>query len=108
MNCATAEEILNELNESSLDSILHDMLEAALRYVGLRGRWYLATSEGRLEIDSERTRAHNAFIDACNIMSRNQRKNGEDNTWRAKLSDDRKVVGDFACYLVAIIGVRAR
>jgi hypothetical protein len=35
-------------------------------------------------------------------------KAGLDNEWRRLLGDDRKVIGDFACFLVAHLGVLAR
>ena len=56
----------------------------------------------------ERRSAHNVFIDACNIMSRNMIKNGEDASWRKELGDDRKVIGDFACYISFVLGIKAR
>jgi len=59
-------------------------------------------------MDQRRTLAHNAFIDACNIMSRNMGKNDEDNSWRAALGEDRKVIGDFACYIHCFLGLEAR
>ena len=83
-------------------------MAAAVRYAGIRAKWCLESADGRRGMDTERTRAHDAFIDSCNILSRNQAKNGEDNTWRAKLGDDRKVIGDFACYVHCILGIGAR
>ena len=59
-------------------------------------------------MDPERTRAHNALIDCCNILSRNMRTAGEDNSWRVALGDDRKAIGDFACLLHCLLGISAR
>ena len=53
----------------------------------------------RNAIDDERTRSHNAFIDNCNILSRNMGKSNEDNSWRSKLVEGRVAIGDFACFL---------
>jgi hypothetical protein len=33
---------------------------------------------------------------------------GESNGWRAEIGTDRKEIGDFACLLHAVIGIRAR
>lgn len=33
--------------------------------------------------------------------------NGEDITWRKTLGDDRKIIGDFACYVHCILGIQA-
>ncbi len=35
-------------------------------------------------------------------------KDGETIEWRAALGDDRKVIGDFACYVVLLVGLSAR
>jgi len=35
-------------------------------------------------------------------------KAGEDNSWRMKLGDDRKDLGDFACYLHCLLGILSR
>ena len=59
-------------------------------------------------MDGQRRAAHNAFIDACNAMSRAMHTAGFSNEWRAELTMDRKEIGDFACYMHCILGVRAR
>jgi hypothetical protein len=59
-------------------------------------------------MDPSRTTAHNAFIDECNILSRAMAAAGESNGWRAEIGTDRKEIGDFACLLHAVIGIRAR
>jgi len=35
-------------------------------------------------------------------------KNGEDASWRNELGDDRKTIGDFACFIAFSIGVMSR
>ena len=88
--------------------LLEDVLRAAIRYSQIRAEWMLMTVEERREVDARRTAAHNAFIDALNILSRAMKKAGQDNEWRRLLGDDRKEIGDFACFLVAHLGVLAR
>ena len=80
----------------------------AARYAGLRTTWLLVDREQRTLMDEERRSAHNVFIDSCNILSRNMIKQGEDATWRKELGDDRKVIGDFACYISFVLGIKAR
>lgn len=46
--------------------------------------------EERSAIYPVRTAAHDALIDARNILSRNMRKAGEDNEWYALMQHDRK------------------
>ncbi len=88
--------------------LLADVLRTAIRYSQIRAEWLLMTVEERHETDARRTAAHNAFIDALNILSRAMKKAGQDNEWRRLLGDDRKDLGDFACFLVAHLGVLAR
>ena len=84
------------------------LLRTAIRYSNMRVEWLLMTSAERLEVDRQRTAAHNAFIDAVNILSRAMGKAGQDNSWRQVLGDNRKDIGDFACFLVAHLGILAR
>lgn len=84
-----------------------ELFRKAVAYAHLRANWMLATREERLDMDQRRTLAHNAFIDACNILSRAMAAD-EDNSWRAVLGDDRKTIGDFACYLHCFLGIEGR
>ncbi len=52
--------------------------------------------------------AHNTLIDNCNILSRNMAKKSGDVSWREVLGDDRREIGDFACYLHCILGLSAK
>lgn len=108
MTHENARNVLEAIERSQLGDLRQQMLEAAVRYAGLRAAWALAAPDARTAMDADRTAAHNAFIDSCNIMSRNMAKHGEDNRWRAALGDDRKTIGDLACHLHALLGIRAR
>ena len=52
--------------------------------------WALASMAERRATDATRTKAHDSFINSCNILSRNMVKNGEEIDWRYELGDDRK------------------
>ena len=108
MEFGSARRILEKIEDSGIDELKTDLFKAAVRYAGIRASWFLATPEERRDQDRTRSIAHDRFIDACNILSRNMKRMGEDNTWREDLGSDRKEIGDFACYLTAILGVRAR
>ncbi len=90
------------------DHLRVQVLRTAIRYTNMRVEWFLMTTAERLAVDRQRTAAHDAVIDAVNILSRSMAKAGLDNEWRRLLGDDRKVIGDFACFLVAHLGVLAR
>jgi hypothetical protein len=85
-----------------------ELLLGAVRYARLRADWHLATSGDRREMEASRTTAHNALIDAANILARAMVKRGEDANWRRYLGDDRKIIGDWACFIHAYAGIQAR
>jgi len=58
-------------------------------------------------MERHRTATHDTLIDACDILSRNMKKSGEDASWRALLKE-RKEIGDFACYIHCVLGLAAR
>ena len=108
MDYTTAHRTLAAIEASRSATLVHQLLEGAARYARLRAQWWLSDATTRRELDAERTAAHNAFIDACNILSRKMAQDGEDNGWRETLTSDRREIGDFACLLTAILGLRAR
>jgi hypothetical protein len=79
----------------------HDLLLCAVRYARLRTDWRLAVVHERPAMDSARTAAHNALIDALNILSRAMVKAGENAMWRKQVGDDRQEIGDWACHVHA-------
>lgn len=85
-----------------------DLIERAVRYSRLRTDWELADAEGRADIDEPRRLAHNAFIDVCNILTRAMRQQGLDTAWREQLGEDRRRIGNFACFVHCILGLNAR
>lgn len=108
MNYKTAEIILKQIVTTKLEDLKNNLIQKAVKYARLRVDYQLTPVDSRNEIGSLRTIAHNAFIDSCNILSRDMADNDEDVTWRKMLGDDRKIIGDFACYLHCILGIHAR
>jgi hypothetical protein len=98
----------NMILDSKQNELRNDLFLKAMEYAQIRTQCNLASSEQRQGMEQRRTLAHNAFIDACNIMSRNMVKNDEDNSWRAELGDNRKAIGDLACYIHCFLGIEAR
>lgn len=85
-----------------------DLLTAAVKYSQSRAGWPLWDREKRMEEDSLRTTRHNHIIDSFNILARYLKNQGKPASWRDALGDDRKRIGDFACYLVFIGSMCAR
>jgi hypothetical protein len=108
MDINEASTVYKAIRKTSLVLLADDLVKAAIQYARFRTDWAVATVEGRKDMDTARSRAHEALIDACNILSRNMAKIGEDNRWRVVLGADRKEIGDFACYLHCLLGLQAR
>ncbi|MDX9734912.1 MAG: hypothetical protein RBU36_12355 [Thermoanaerobaculia bacterium] len=108
MELTEAREILERIERSTHKVLARQLVQAAVRYSGCRAEWDLADAAARAALDPARTAAHDAFIDACNILSRAMAAIGEDNSWRRAIGVERGEIGDFACLLHCVLGLRAR
>jgi len=84
------------------------LFRTAVDYARIRAEWQLSTLVERAAMDAERTGAHDAFIEACDVMGRSMGNESEDASWREELGYDRKEIGDFACYVTLILGLTSR
>lgn len=117
-NIITIEEsmaIYSEMVESISKCQLEDkmdfwnnFIEKSARYTYIRNQWETMSFEEQGEADSGRTAAHNSTISAINTLARIAQNEGVDNSWREKLGDDRKRIGDFACFVSYITGISNR
>lgn len=96
---------LNRMDEDIVE-LYQDMISRTVRYANIRAGWNILTREQKLEQDASRTSAHDAFIMPVNIIARTQGDTGA--AWRQRLSDERKRIGDFACYIALFEGIEAR
>ena len=102
----TAYQAFTVVQNSKLAELRKSLYKAAVHYATIRAEWEFQSIDDR--VDAARTIVHNRFIDSCNILSREQAKIGEDNSWRGAIGTDRKLIGDWACYLSCFIGIRNR
>jgi hypothetical protein len=107
-----ASQILDAINEcygkisaEDKEDYYKDMLEKAFKYSGIRCEWELMTGEERSEKDPYRTSVHNGFIISLNVLARLAELEGIDASWLGKLGENRKRIGDFACFLTYINGI---
>jgi hypothetical protein len=100
--------IFEKINSTKLQKLKEDLFESAVCYARIRTDWQFMSNEEKLANDDLRTRAHNTLIDACNILSREMIKVNEDASWRIELVNDRKEIGDFACYVHCFLGLASR
>lgn len=108
MDYAQAQLIFATIERASSTDLVHDLFAKAIDYAHIRAEYTLADLAEKTAMEDRRTRAHNAFIDSCNILSRDMSISGEDNSWRRNLGNDRKTIGDFACYVHCTWAIRAR
>ena len=103
--------IYRQIMEAELEDpygLRKDLIQRAIRYSRIRVDWSVSSRDIRDRMGGGRSAAHDAFIDACNILSRQMKAQRLDISWRAELGDDRLEIGDFACYIHCIQGLRAR
>lgn len=108
MEIASVHNIYLQIKNSKHQGLAESLLKSAVRYARIRVDWLLRDNEQRVDLEAERTSAHNAFISQCDILARNMANVGEDASWRCQIGTDRKAIGDFACLLHAVMGINAR
>ncbi len=108
MNWEKATKIAYEIGKSKQAEKRMEFFRKAADYARIRVDWQFSSPEDRLNMDDNRRRLHDAFIEVCDSMSRLMEAEGEDISWRAELGVDRKEIGDFACYIHLILGLVAR
>ena len=85
-----------------------DVYSLAVEYARIRTDWFFKTVEEKIENDKWRSISHNVFIEACNILSRNMNKLDMNTNWRLQMGQDRKEIGDFACYVHLFLSLEKR
>ena len=103
-------ESLDPNDEDSME-IWGEYLAAAVKYSGIRAGWNQLSREEKADTDDNRTACHNKVIFHLNILSRYLASKVKDTSWREELGDEkenRKKIGDFACYVALMEGLDAR
>lgn len=108
MTLEIAKKLFDDIGKTELHSLKNDLINYAVEYSRIRVDWFFAGELEKDEMEDLRTAKHNAFIDSCNILSREMIKAGEDASWRKVLGNDRITIGDFACFINLIIGIKVR
>ena len=104
---AMAESIRKCSLEDKMD-FWDDCMKSAADYTKIRNDWEFMSRAEKMDADSGRTVRHDGFITSLNVLSRVAEKEGVDNSWRKELGDNRKRLGDFACYISYITGISNR
>ena len=107
MEYSIALTIYKQISETKQKEVLNDLVLSAIEYARIRAEWYVSDKERRIEMNDSRRAAHNVLIDNCNILSRAMAKASENISWYEMLGEERVDIGDFACYLHCIMGIKA-
>ncbi len=94
--------------EPDKEQYYNDMLKAAFAYAAVRADWELYDNEEKMNRDKGRTAKHDGFIMAITILSRLMKAGGADIAWFERLGENRKRLGDFACFLTYMAGISNR
>ena len=62
----------------------------------------------RISEDDARSKKHDSVIIKFNMLAKYMEMQGWDSSWREKLGNERKRIGDFACYIEYVYGINAR
>lgn len=90
------------------NDFFNEMVKKACKYASVRCDWEFMSREEKMEADPGRTSKHNTFIDSLNVLSRLIKSDGIETPWREQLGDERKRIGDFACFVAYITGISNR
>ena len=100
--------IIEIVNDEEALELYNELIDDAIRYSQIRAKWINMNNDEKKNIDATRTCSHNALITDFNILSRYLKLKGKNTFWKEKLGDDRKLIGDFACYIVFINSIKSR
>ena len=85
-----------------------DFIVRSFKYTLVRCKWEFMEYQERIDADPGRTRMHDSLIDSIEILARLAAKEGMDTSWRDDLGNERKRLGDFACFVSYITGISNR
>lgn len=86
----------------------NQFIKACVDYTQSRGEWLTLTKEGRQEHDSYRTTKHEKVIFNLKIIKALIEEKSGNISWYDRFKEDRKRIGDFACYITYVYAINAR
>lgn len=86
----------------------NDFINSCVEYAEIRSTWLFLSREEKLEKDELRTAIHNTVIRNLSILKRMVENRNENIEWYNRFYDDRKRIGDFACYISYIYALCTR
>lgn len=109
-------DVLIEISQKDEDALelWQEILEVAEEYAGLRFKWETASLDEKLQMDELRSLRHDVLIIKFNQFARYCKMKGYDADWREQLGDvkrdpeNRKRIGDMACWICLFLELKAR
>ncbi|WP_145473212.1 hypothetical protein [Staphylococcus hominis] len=103
-------EIISILNHHDTEEMEYwnDFINSCVEYAEIRSTWLFLSREEKLEKDELRTAIHNTVIRNLSILKRMVENRNENIEWYNRFYDDRKRIGDFACYISYIYALCTR
>lgn len=95
-------------SDEEIIEIWQEFLKASMDYAYTRSLWLLWERSTRQEKDSGRTAQHEKVIYNIKLLRRYMEHAGQDVDCLKEIEDNRKRIGDFACYIAYIYAVNAR
>lgn len=102
--------ILNEgdLKDTEFQKVWQDFVLASVEYATIRGKWLFLSREEKIDTDEHRSICHNKVIYQLKFIKGLIAEKNGDTTWFSDFHEDRKRIGDFACFVSYIYGINAR
>lgn len=103
-------EIISVLNRHDTEEMEYwnDFITSCLEYAEIRSTWLFLSREEKLEKDTLRTAIHNTVLRNLSILKRIFEIKNKNIAWYNRFNDDRKRIGDFACYISYIHSLTSR
>lgn len=104
------QDLIIAVNQTDEDSLLYwnDFISASVDYSQARGEWLLLSREEKHAKDDMRTTKHNKVIYTLKIYIAYSKQRGNVFPWFEEIKDNRKQLGDLACYVSYVYAINAR
>ncbi|MBP1576437.1 MAG: hypothetical protein J6A68_02780 [Oscillospiraceae bacterium] len=107
---AVYDELCEKANKSSIEGIeefYEEFLQSAVNYAKTRAAWHFMSREEKMTEDSNRSAKHNDFISTFHAVCRNLGVEVIDKI-PCEALENRKTIGDFACYIALFLALENR
>lgn len=95
-------------NDPEFEIRMENLIKASIDYSYYRSRWLGISPIEQNNTEHDRTISHNILIEAKDALSGYMLDHGMNISWAIKLGDERKMIGDFGCYLSYVQAIKAR